>query len=254
MPSWQTDVSHPCDTIYDTLMEQGKQYLLTVSIASIAGGLCCTAFVDRLHRRHFLTWSFLLLMVLFIITGGVYYGVAHTSGAPATVICVAICHFFFNFGKKDPRRLPGRKMQIDGRTLIDFPFTGANTLTFIIPAEIFPTCYRCTCHGISAAAGKLGSMIAVLVVFGINEAYQSETRQGLIFLIFSIFMAFGAVYSWAYLPNIQRRVANPYEAGRGTAKLEAKNLEDLGEGRERAKMDGEVVTIQEKVEMVRRRR
>ena len=28
------------------------------------------------------------------------------------------------------------------------------------PAEIFPTRYRCSCNGISAAAGKLGSVIA----------------------------------------------------------------------------------------------
>lgn len=41
----------------------------------------------------------MLLMVLFIITGGVYYGVAHTAAAPVAVVCVAICHFFFNFGK-----------------------------------------------------------------------------------------------------------------------------------------------------------
>lgn len=99
MPSWQADVSHPCDTIYDTLMTQGKQYLLTVSLASIAGSACCTAFINRFHRRHFLTWSFVLLMVLFVITGGVYYAVAHTSRAAITVVLVAVCHFFFNFGK-----------------------------------------------------------------------------------------------------------------------------------------------------------
>ncbi len=29
-----------------------------------------------------------------------------------------------------------------------------------ISAEVFPTKYRCTCAGISAAAGKLGSIIA----------------------------------------------------------------------------------------------
>lgn len=98
-------------------------------------------------------------------------------------------------------------------------------------------------------------MIAVLVVYGINEAYMSETRQGLIFLIFSIFMAFGAFYSWAYLPNVQRRVIDPYDVGgRGKAKLETKNLEDLGEGRERAKTDGEVITLQEKVGKMKRRR
>lgn len=99
IPSWQTDYSLPCNTVYDTLLEQAKQYLLTVSIASIAGSACCTFFINRLHRRHFLTASFLLLGVLFLITGGVYYGVAHTPAAPVTVVCVAICHFFFNFGE-----------------------------------------------------------------------------------------------------------------------------------------------------------
>lgn len=102
MPIWQTDATKPCNTVYDILLEQAKQYLLTVSIASIAGSGCCTFFINRLHRRHFLTTSFLLLGVLFIITGAVYYGVAHTSAAPATVVCVAICHFFFNFGKTLP--------------------------------------------------------------------------------------------------------------------------------------------------------
>lgn len=102
IPAWQTDHTSPCSTVYDTLLEQAKQYLLTVSIASIAGSACCTLFINRLHRRRFLTTSFLLLMVLFIITGAVYYGVGHTSAAPVTVVCVAICHFFFNFGALPP--------------------------------------------------------------------------------------------------------------------------------------------------------
>lgn len=125
-------------------------------------------------------------------------------------------------------------------------------MTFIIPAEIFPTSYRCICHGISAAAGKIGSMVAVLVVYGINAGYRSTTRQGLIFLLFSLFMAMGAVCSWAYLPDIQRRVLDP-ETGK-PLRLENKNLEDLGEGRERARRDGEVVTVGEKLRELRRRR
>lgn len=35
---------------------------------------------------------------MFVATGAVYYGVAHGSGAPATVALVAVCHFVFNFG------------------------------------------------------------------------------------------------------------------------------------------------------------
>lgn len=71
IPAWQTDYANPCSTIYDTLLDQAKQYLVTVSIASIAGTACYTFAANRLHRRQFLTASFLLLMVLFLITGGV---------------------------------------------------------------------------------------------------------------------------------------------------------------------------------------
>jgi MFS transporter, PHS family, inorganic phosphate transporter len=40
-----------------------------------------------------------------------------------------------------------------------------------IPAEIFPTRYRCTCHGISAASGKLGSIIAQCFLGYVNYGY-----------------------------------------------------------------------------------
>lgn len=126
---------------------------------------------------------------------------------------------------------------------------GANTLTFMIPAEIFPTCYRCTCHGISAAAGKLGSLVAVLVVYGIKQSYKSHTRQGLIFLLFGSVAAVGAIFSWAYLPDVQRRVE--YD---GKKYLEAKTLEELGEGREKARLGGEVITVKEKLTDLRRRK
>ncbi|KAK3394552.1 major facilitator superfamily domain-containing protein [Podospora didyma] len=224
LPKWQTDATQPCNTIYETLLEQSKQYLLTVSIASIAGSACFIFAANRIRRRQWLTTSFLVLMVLFLVTGGVYYGVGHTKASPATVVLVAICHFAFNFG--------------------------ANTLTFIIPAEIFPTCYRCTCHGISAAAGKVGSIVAVLVVYGINSGYNSSTRQGLVFLLFATFMALGAVFSWAYLPDIQRVVVN---ADTGRRWFETKSLEELGEGRERARQEGQVITLRDKVAEVRRR-
>ncbi|KAF7548367.1 hypothetical protein G7Z17_g7104 [Cylindrodendrum hubeiense] len=194
-----------------------------VSLASISGSACFVIFANRIPRRLWLTGSFLVLTLFFVVTGCVYYGVHQQQGAPATVVFVAICHFMFNFG--------------------------ANTLTFMIPAEIFPTCYRCTCHGISAAAGKLGSIVAVLVVYGINSSYDSKTRQGLIFLLFGSVAAVGAIFSWAYLPNVQRWVE--YD---GRKHLESKTLEELGEGRIKARLAGETVTLNEKVDELRRRK
>lgn len=123
-------------------------------------------------------------------------------------------------------------------------------MTFIIPAEIFPTCYRATCHGISAAMGKMGSIVAVLIVYGINEWYQSDTRQGLIFILFGSFVLLGAIFSWAYLPDPQRWVVEDD----GKRSLESKTLEDLGEGREKARLAGEIITVQGKWEELLRKR
>jgi len=82
--------------------------------------------------------------------------------------------------------------------------------------------------------------------------YSSTTRQGLIFLLFATFMALGAVYSWAYIPDIQRVVV---DEGTGSRHLETRNLEELGEGRERARQEGQVVTVRDKWgEMKQRRR
>ena len=36
---------------------------------------------------------------------------------------------------------------------------GPNATTFVVPAEIFPARLRSTCHGISAASGKLGAIV-----------------------------------------------------------------------------------------------
>lgn|SRR5688572_3232164 len=120
----------------------------------------------------------------------------------------------------------------------------------MIPAEIFPTCYRCTCHGISAAFGKLGSLVAVLVVYGINSSWSSDTRQGTIFIIFGSFAGVGAIFSWAYLPDSQRWV----EEEGGKKFLETKDLEELGEGRVRARQGGEIISLSEKWAEIRRRR
>jgi MFS transporter, PHS family, inorganic phosphate transporter len=52
---------------------------------------------------------------------------------------------------------------------------GPNTTTFVYPAEIFPVRVRTTCHGIAAAAGKIGAFIgtyaltALLPAIGLSE-------------------------------------------------------------------------------------
>lgn len=61
---------------------------------------------------------------------------ATSGGRAAFVVLYCIANFFENFGP--------------------------NTTTFIIPGEVFPTRYRATAHGISAASGKFGAVVAQL--------------------------------------------------------------------------------------------
>lgn len=49
--------------------------------------------------------------------------------------------------------------------------TGANSTTWIIPAEIFPTEARSTCHGISAAFGKAGAVVGASVFLKLTNMH-----------------------------------------------------------------------------------
>jgi PHS family inorganic phosphate transporter-like MFS transporter len=79
--------------------------------------------------------GFILLTIIFSCMGFGYHAMLATdSGEKAFVFLYCLANFFQNFGP--------------------------NTTTFIIPGEVFPTRYRSTGHGISAASGKLGAIIS----------------------------------------------------------------------------------------------
>eukprot|EP01032_Pedospumella_encystans_P011121 gene11121-12958_t len=48
---------------------------------------------------------------------------------------------------------------------------GANSTTYIIPSLLFPVEHRATCHGISAAAGKLGALLGAQVFLDVVGAF-----------------------------------------------------------------------------------
>lgn len=86
--------------------------------------------MDSLGRRPIQIGGFAILTFLFCIIGFAH----HLLSKSALLALYILAQFFFNFGP--------------------------NTTTFIIPGECFPTRYRSTCHGLSAASGKLGAIIA----------------------------------------------------------------------------------------------
>ena len=76
--------------------------------------------------------GFSCLSILFLIIGAAFEGLK-AGAKPLLFILYALTFLFSNFGP--------------------------NATTYIIPAEVYPTSVRATCHGISAASGKLGAAL-----------------------------------------------------------------------------------------------
>jgi PHS family inorganic phosphate transporter-like MFS transporter len=122
--------------------------------------------------------------------------------------------------------------------------TGPNTLTFILPAELFPTRYRCFCHGIAAATGKVGSIIIQVILphTSIYDVHASAAPLAKMLGIFAVLMAIGALFAWSCIPTVQKsrpRPQSPDVGGQEAAPLSRNErwtypsipLELLAEGR-----------------------
>ncbi|OCK75629.1 MFS general substrate transporter [Lepidopterella palustris CBS 459.81] len=220
-PSWNPDHNNPNATIYTAVRDNAERSMITISIGATLGTLLLIKLIDYIPRKKILAWSFLWMAILLAVTGGMFFKVAYTDSHTATIVLYALCEFSFNLGP--------------------------NTLLFILPAEIFPTRYRCTCHGIAAASGKLGSVIVQAILpaasfHGVKVQDPNSKGLGWILIIYSVVMASGALFAWAWIPDVQdmRREED-------SLVLPSKSLEELAEGRVRAQKDGQIIGLRRKV-------
>ncbi|EGN98965.1 hypothetical protein SERLA73DRAFT_108199 [Serpula lacrymans var. lacrymans S7.3] len=153
---------------------------LVLSVAGLIPGYWVSfLFIDSWGRKPIQLMGFTMLAILFIIMGFAYDRLNATSaGRNAFVFLYCLANFFQNFGP--------------------------NTTTFIVPGEAFPTRYRSTAHGISAASGKLGAIIAQvgfgkLVNIGGTNAFVQHILE-----IFAFFMITG-IFSTLLLPETKQK-------------------------------------------------
>ena len=121
--------------VYDNLHNICVGNLILSAAGLIPGYWVSFLFIDSWGRKPIQLMGFIILTVLFVIMGFGYDKLTSGDGPKkAFVFLYCLANFFQNFGP--------------------------NTTTFVIPGEIFPTRYRSTAHGISAASGKLGAIVA----------------------------------------------------------------------------------------------
>jgi MFS transporter, PHS family, inorganic phosphate transporter len=230
LPSW-TNPSDSNVSIYEILRLDGIHSIITISIGSMVGSIIIIKLINYVPRKAWLAWSFMGMAVLFAVAGGSYFVAANSDLYALTIVFYVLCQLLFNLGPNTltfivslPSSRNHKKMHLSN--------------TSQIPAEIFPTRYRGTAHGISAASGKFGSIIVQAFLPKINIAAPNSTSLSWVLIGFCFAMVLGAVLTWAWIPEIQNPRGSEEDVGRGSKRrslrryeVPSKSLEELAVGR-----------------------
>jgi PHS family inorganic phosphate transporter-like MFS transporter len=164
--------------VYHNLFNICVGNIILTCAGAIPGYWFSVATIDTLGRKTIQLGGFIILTAIFCIIGFAY----NKLGNHGLLALYVLAQFFCNFGP--------------------------NVTTFIYPGEIFPTRYRSTAHGMSAASGKIGAIIAQCVLGPlINHgcpAHHKNCWLNHVMQIFALFMLLG-IFTTLLLPETKRK-------------------------------------------------
>ncbi|KKY38594.1 putative inorganic phosphate transporter pho84 [Diaporthe ampelina] len=194
--------SHAKST-YEILYNTAIGNLIIVLAGAVPGYWVTVATVDTLGRKPIQLGGFIILTILFIVMGFAY----ERLGQNGLLAIYVLAQFFFNFGP--------------------------NSTTFIVPGECFPTRYRSTSHGISAASGKIGSIIGqgAIAPLRTRGATKDNANPWLnhVLEIFALFMLCG-VFSTLMIKETKRKTLEELAEEDDYATRELSSHAGSGEG------------------------
>jgi len=142
-------------TAWNKLFEVATGSLIITALGFVPGYYLTVLTVEYVGRKPIQIMGFLMTSFFLALLAGLF----HKLSNAAFVVLFALLQLFFNFG--------------------------ANTTTFLYPAEVFPTKFRATAHGMSAACGKAGAIISSLAF---NQLSQSIGTPNVLWIFFAISM------------------------------------------------------------------
>lgn len=174
---------------------------LTVSCLGFVPGYYFSVFlIEKMGRKRIQFMGFGMLTILFIILSAAFHPLRKV--VPLFVAIFTLAQFFFNFGP--------------------------NTTTFVVPGEVFPTRVRATAHGISAASGKLGAIIATFAFNKLAEIGGAPGEHAFLpklLGIFAVVMALGFLFTFL-IPETKGRSLEEIEQ-RGIDKANGRVVSSL---------------------------
>lgn len=120
-----------------------------IGLIGLPGYFVALATIDRLGRKNIQIMGFVCTAIVFLFMA-IFLDPLEKKYSGLFIFLYGLTFFFANFGP--------------------------NMSTFVIPSEAFPTRAKATCHGISAASGKVGAAIGSSVFPILLAAYSSATQ------------------------------------------------------------------------------
>ncbi|KAF8956358.1 phosphate transporter [Flammula alnicola] len=178
-------------TPWNRLFKVSTGGMIITALGFVPGYFASVLTIELLGRKWIQVQGFLLAALFLGILADRFYELSKVS----FIVCFAFLQFFFNFG--------------------------ANTTTYCYPAEVFPTRFRATAHGISTAAGKCGAIISALAFNTLSKRIGTPA----ILWIFVGCCIFGAFFT-LLLPEVMDRDPDTVLAEELRAKRQARKTQE----------------------------
>ncbi|KAJ3033194.1 hypothetical protein HDV00_006664 [Rhizophlyctis rosea] len=135
--------------------------LIVACAGTVPGYYVTVALIERVGRKPIQLLGFAVITIILIVLAATWTTIKSQT-APFMVL-FTIAQFFFQFGP--------------------------NTTTFVYPGEVFPTRFRSTAHGFSAAMGKLGAIVGTQIIGVLFQ--QGDDKIKICLAVFAAVMASG---------------------------------------------------------------
>ncbi|XP_020209835.1 inorganic phosphate transporter 1-11 [Cajanus cajan] len=158
-------IAHEVDmSAIDEVFQTSRAMFVIALLGTFPGYWFTVFFIEKIGRYKIqLVGFFMMSFFMFVI--GVKYEYLKNENKNMFALLYGLTFFFANFGP--------------------------NSTTFVLPAELFPTRVRSTCHALSAAAGKAGALVGT---FGIQSLTVGgdlyKIRRAMIILAFTNLLGF----------------------------------------------------------------
>ncbi|KAJ3069767.1 phosphate transporter [Podochytrium sp. JEL0797] len=153
-----TTVQHvmPPIDIWEAFYQVAVGNIIIACAGTVPGYWFTVGLIEKMGRKPIQIMGFAVITICLAILAATWDTIS-TKQVPFLIV-FTISQFFFQFGP--------------------------NTTTFVIPGEVFPTKFKATCHGMSAAAGKAGAILGIQAVgpyFANNAAMVLATFAFIMF-------------------------------------------------------------------------